>query len=81
MIFQQKKSYRSTLWGGLQRNLRIMGTLTELYINFNRSFRMNDLPQIVSNTALLSKELNQVKLANFLLEDVSENLEKELLKI
>ena len=42
---------------------------------------MNDLPQIVSNTALLSKELNQVKLANFLLEDVSENLEKELLKI
>ena len=73
--------YRSTLWGGLQRNLRIMGTLTELYINFNRSFRMNDLPQIVSNTALLSKELNQEKLANFLLEDVSENLEKELLKI
>jgi len=72
---------RSTLWGGLQRNLRIMGTLTELYINFNRSFRMNDLPQIVSNTALLSKELNQEKLANFLLEDVSENLEKELLKI
>ena len=72
---------RSTLWGGLQRNLRIMGTLTELYINFNRSFRMNDLPQIVSNTALLSKELNQVKLAHFLLEDVSEKLEKELLKI
>ena len=73
--------YRSTLWGGLQRNLRIMGTLTELYVNFKRSFRMNDLPQIVSNTALLSKELNQVQLANFLLEDVSENLEKELLKI
>ena len=42
---------------------------------------MNDLPQIVFNTALLSKELNQVKFANFLLEDVSENLEKELLKI
>ena len=42
---------------------------------------MNDLPQIVSNTVLLSMELNQVKLANFLLEDVSENLEKELLKI
>ena len=42
---------------------------------------MNDLPQIVSNTALLSKELNLVQLANFLLEDVSENLEKELLKI
>ena len=73
--------YRSTLWGGLQRNLRIMGTLTELYINLKRSFRMNDLPQIVANTALLSMELNQVKLANFLLEDVSENLEKELLKI
>ena len=46
-----------------------------------RAFRMNDLPQIVSNTALLSKELNQVKLANFLLEDVSQTLERELFKI
>lgn len=42
---------------------------------------MKDLPQIVSNTALLSKELNQVKLANFLLDDVSQTLDKELLKI
>ena len=59
----------------------IMGTLTELYIFSQRAFRMNDLPQIVSNTALLSKELNQVKLANFLLDDVSQTLDKELLKI
>ena len=73
--------FKATLWGGLQRNLRIMGTLTELYIFSQRAFRMNDLPQIVSNTALLSKELNQVKLANFLLEDVSQTLERELFKI
>ena len=58
-----------------------MGTLTELYIFSKRAFRMRDLPQIVSNTALLSKELNQVKLANFLLDDVSQTLDKELLKI
>ena len=73
--------FKATLWGGLQRNLRIMGTLTDLYINFGRSFRMKDLPQIVSNTADLSMELNQVKLANFLRDGVSQSLEKELLKI
>ena len=40
-----------------------------------------DLPQIVSNTAELSMELNQVQLANFLQDNVSQALEKELLKI
>ena len=75
------ETYKAALWGGLQRNLRIMGTLTELHINLKRSFRMNDLPQIVSNTAELSMELNQVQLANFLQDNVSQALEKELLKI
>ena len=70
--------FRATLWGGLQRNLRIMGTLTELYLRLNRSFRMRDLPQIVSNTAIISMELNQVSLANFLNNNVLQALENKL---
>ena len=70
--------YSATLWGGLQRNLRIMGTLTELYLRLNRSFRMHDLPQIVMNTATISKELNQDSLANFLNDNVSQKLEDKL---
>jgi hypothetical protein len=70
--------FSATLWGGLQRNLRIMGTLTALYLQLNRSFRMNDLPQIVLNTAIISKELNQLSLANFLNDNVSQALEDKL---
>ena len=70
--------YSATLWGGLQRNLRIMGTLTELYLRFNRSFRMHDLPQIVINTAVISQELNQASLSNFLNDSVMQKLEAKL---
>ena len=70
--------YSATLWGGLQRNLRIMGTLSELYLKSNRSFRLKDLSQIISNTAKLSDELDQTNLSNFLQEDVSRSLKKEL---
>jgi hypothetical protein len=55
-----------------------MGTLTALYLRLNRSFRMNDLPQIVLNTAIISKELNQLSLANFLNDNVSQALEDKL---
>ena len=70
--------FSATLWGGLQRNLRIMGTLTELYLRLNRSFRMHDLPQIVMNTATISQELNQLSLTNFLNHNVSQTLEDKL---
>tara|TARA_B100000700_G_scaffold97724_1_gene109905 strand:- start:1361 stop:2335 length:975 start_codon:yes stop_codon:yes gene_type:complete len=70
--------YSATLWGGLQRNLRIMGTLTELYLRFNRSFRMHDLPQIVINTAVISQELNQASLSNFLNDSIMQTLEAKL---
>ena len=73
--------YSATLWGGLQRNLRIMGTLTELYLRLNRSFRMHDLPQIVINTAMISQELNQVRLTNFLNDNVLQTLEDKLVNL
>jgi hypothetical protein len=73
--------FSATLWGGLQRNLRIMGTLTELYLRLNRSFRMHDLPQIVMNTAVISRELNQESLTNFLNDNVLQILEDKLVNL
>jgi aminoglycoside/choline kinase family phosphotransferase len=73
--------YRATCWGGLQRNLRIMGTLTNLYLRFNRPFRMKDLPQILANTITLSLALNQEALATFLQDKVSPVLSKKLRSI
>ena len=42
---------------------------------------MHDLPQIVSNTAKISMELNQVSLANFLNNNVLQTLETKLANI
>ena len=70
--------YHATCWGGLQRNLRIMGTLTNLFLRFNRPFRMKDLPQILTNTITLSLALNQKPLAGFLQDQVAPELHKKL---
>ena len=70
--------YHATCWGGLQRNLRIMGTLTNLFLRFNRPFRMKDLPQILANTITLSLALNQKPLAGFLQDQVAPELHKKL---
>ena len=36
-------------WGSIQRNMRILGTLANIYIEHKRSFRLKDLPMILSN--------------------------------
>ena len=36
-------------WGAIQRNMRILGTLANLYLEHNRIFRLKDLPMILSN--------------------------------
>ncbi len=38
-------------YGCIQRNMRILGTLSNLYLTQKRSFRVKDLPMIVSNLA------------------------------
>lgn len=40
-------------WGGIQRNMRILGTLSNLYIQDNRTFRLKDLPRILENLITL----------------------------
>ena len=36
-------------WGSIQRNMRILGTLANLFTEHKRSFRLKDLPMILSN--------------------------------
>ena len=44
-------------WGCVQRNMRILGTLSDLYTSKNRTFRLKDLPMILNNLiAILGNE-------------------------
>jgi len=41
--------YEYARWGAIQRNMRILGTLSNLYIKDNRSFRLRDLEPVLTN--------------------------------
>ena len=41
--------YEYARWGAIQRNMRILGTLSNLYIKDNRSFRLPDLELVLTN--------------------------------
>ncbi len=41
--------YESFRWCGIQRNMRILGTLSDLYMKDKRDFRLKDLPRILDN--------------------------------
>jgi len=40
-------------WGGIQRNLRILGVLSRLYLEEGRDFRLKDMPMILKNLIFL----------------------------
>ena len=63
-------------WGGIQRNMRILGTLSRLYINNNRSFRLNDLPIILDN--LISIIPNDLSCKNHLIDTIKPKLIEKL---
>ena len=44
--------------GCIQRNLRILGTLSDLYISQKRTFRLKDLPMILKNTITILETEN-----------------------
>ena len=85
-IFAELSSYglspedtlETTCWGALQRNLRIMGTLTSLYLRSNRSYRLKDLPQIAKNTAIVSNYLDLPELNTYLTDTVIPSLQIKL---
>ena len=59
-------------WGTIQRNLRILGTLSNLYLTKNRSFRLNDLPMILSNLLQMIPENHASK--EYLINAISPKL-------
>ena len=62
--------YEFFRWSGIQRNMRILGTLANLYCEEGRDFRLKDLPNILSNLIhLISDDHN----SKGYLKDVVEN--------
>jgi len=66
-------------WGGIQRNLRILGTLSRLYIDQNRSFRLNDLTMILQN--LIDIIPSGWNCRDFLIDTVKPSLHERLKSI
>jgi aminoglycoside/choline kinase family phosphotransferase len=67
-------------WGAIQRNMRILGTLTNLYLKNERSFRLKDLPMILDNLIGLLPEKYEF-LKEYLVSDVKLELTKKLSQI
>ena len=65
-------------WGGIQRNMRILGTLSKLYIQDNRTFRLKDLPRILENLITLIPNDEFMSLKNHLSSSVMPKLYEEL---
>ena len=67
-------------WGAIQRNMRILGTLSSLYLDYERTFRLKDLPMILSNLIDLVPEKYEY-LKSFLSKEVQPQLLKKLSQI
>ena len=68
-------------WGAIQRNMRILGTLSKLYTNDNRAFRLKDLPAILDNLIELIPKNEFLNLRDRMLSEVKPKLLSELNKI
>ena len=56
-------------WGAIQRNMRILGTLSNLYLKQNRTFRLPDLEQILLNLNSAIPE-KHAELKSFIMDTV-----------
>ena len=65
-------------WGAIQRNTRILGTLSKLYTQGNRDFRLKDLPSILDNLIELIPQNEFLNLKDSLVNEVKPRLLKEL---
>ena len=66
-------------WGSIQRNMRILGTLANIFIEHKRSYRLKDLPMILSNLECMIPDNHKSKL--FISEQLKPLLNKKLLDI
>jgi aminoglycoside/choline kinase family phosphotransferase len=66
-------------YGCIQRNMRILGTLANLYLIHNRSYRLRDLPMILSN--LVSMIPEELGIKEYFLDKVQPSLLKRISEI
>ena len=66
-------------WGCIQRNMRILGTLANLYLKEDRAFRLKDLPMILLNLSAMIPDKHLSKA--FILNQVEATLNSRILKL
>ena len=74
-----KELFNFLRWGSIQRNMRILGTLANIFIEHKRSYRLKDLPMILSNLECMIPDNHKSKL--FISEQLQPLLNKKLLDI
>ena len=77
--YNSEELFNFLRWGSIQRNMRILGTLANLFIEHKRSFRLKDLPMILSNLECMIPDNHKSKL--FISEQLKPLLNKKLLDI
>ncbi len=77
--YNSEELFNFLRWGSIQRNMRILGTLANLFIEHKRSFRLKDLPMILSNLECMIPDNHKSKL--FISEQLQPLLNKKLLDI
>ena len=68
-------------WGAIQRNMRILGTLSKIYLDTGRTFRLKDLKTILNNLIELIPDNNFKNLKNYLALEVQQSLEIKMSQI
>ena len=71
-----KELFNFLRWGSIQRNMRILGTLANLFIEHKRSFRLKDLPMILSNLECMIPDNHKSRF--FISEQLKPLLNKKL---
>ena len=77
--YSEAELYEFLRWGCIQRNLRILGTLANLYIVNNRSFRLKDLPMILNNLIEMIPDEHSSK--GFMRKNIKPILNKKISKL
>ena len=74
--YNSEELFNFLRWGSIQRNMRILGTLANLFIEHKRSFRLKDLPMILSNLECMIPDNHKSRF--FISEQLKPLLNKKL---
>tara|TARA_B100001113_G_scaffold349642_1_gene345362 strand:- start:83 stop:1033 length:951 start_codon:yes stop_codon:yes gene_type:complete len=77
--YSKEELFEFLRWGCIQRNMRILGTLANLYIKHKRSFRLKDLPMVLLNLISMIPENHASK--EFILKETESLLNDRISKL